>query len=86
MIADAIFHYNTLLLSCVYEQKAANGNFDAIRIHQGFLLFTWRSVLRNPMFDPVRHSPTTAKASSKKYLPRHGTDRYDATPAAFLAF
>ena len=86
MIADAIIHYNTLLLSRAYQQKAANGNFDAIKILQGFVLFTWRNVLRNPMLDRIRHSPTTAKASRKRYSPRHGTDRCDATPMAFLAF
>ena len=86
MIADAIIHYNTLLVSRAYEQKAANGNFDAIKIFQGFFLFTWWNVLRNPMLDPIRHSPTTAKTSSKRYSPRHGTDRRDVTPMPFLAF
>ncbi len=44
LIANAIIYYNTLLLSRVYEQKAAVGDLDAIRILQGISPVAWRNV------------------------------------------
>jgi TnpA family transposase len=44
LIANAIIYYNTLLLSRVYEQKAAAGDLDAIKILQGISPVAWRNV------------------------------------------
>jgi hypothetical protein len=44
LIANAIIFYNTLLLSRVYEQKAAAGDLDAIKILQSVSPVAWRNV------------------------------------------
>jgi TnpA family transposase len=44
LIANAIIHYNTLLLSRVYEQKLAADDQDAIKIHRGTSSVAWRDV------------------------------------------
>ena len=44
LIANAIIFYNTLLLSRVYEQKAAVGDLDAIKILQSTSPVAWRNV------------------------------------------
>ena len=44
LIANAIIYYNTLLLSRVYEQKAAAGDLDAIKILQCISPVAWRHV------------------------------------------
>jgi TnpA family transposase len=44
LIANAIIFYNTLLLSRVYEQKAATGDLDAIKILQSTSPVAWRNV------------------------------------------
>jgi hypothetical protein len=44
LIANAIIYYNTLLLSRVYEEKAAAGDLDAIKILQSISPVAWRNV------------------------------------------
>jgi TnpA family transposase len=44
LIANAIIYYNTLLLSRVYEQKAAVGDLEAIKILQSISPVAWRNV------------------------------------------
>jgi hypothetical protein len=44
LIANAIIYYNTLLLSRVYEQKAAAGDLEAIDILKGISPVAWRNV------------------------------------------
>jgi len=44
LIANAIIFYNTLLLSRVYEQKAAAGELDAVKILQSTSPIAWRNV------------------------------------------
>jgi hypothetical protein len=44
LIANAIIFYNTLLLSRVYEQKAATGDLDAIKTLQSTSPVAWRNV------------------------------------------
>jgi TnpA family transposase len=44
LIANAIIFYNTLLLSRVYEQKAATGDLEAIKILQSISPVAWRNV------------------------------------------
>jgi hypothetical protein len=58
LIANAIIHYNTLLLSRVYEQKQAAGDIDAIKILKGISPVAWRNVHLIGAFDftPARSS------------------------------
>ena len=51
LIANAIIHYNTLLLSRVYEQKVAAGDMDAIKILSGVSPVAWRNVHLIGAFD-----------------------------------
>lgn len=44
LIANAIIYYNTLLLSRVYEQKAAAGDLEAVDILKGISPVAWRNV------------------------------------------
>jgi TnpA family transposase len=44
LIANAIIHYNTLILSRVYKQKLATGDQDAIEIIKGTSPVAWQNV------------------------------------------
>lgn len=44
LIANAIIHYNTLILSRVYEQKLAAGDQEAIEIIKGTSPVAWQNV------------------------------------------
>jgi hypothetical protein len=44
LIANAIIHYNTLILSRVYKQKLAAGDQDAIEIIKGASPVAWQNV------------------------------------------
>jgi hypothetical protein len=44
LIANAIIYYNALLISHVYEQKAAAGDLNALKVLQGISPIAWRNV------------------------------------------
>jgi hypothetical protein len=44
LIANAIIYYNTLILSRVYEQKAAVGDLEALDILEGTSPVAWRNI------------------------------------------
>lgn len=51
LIANAIIHYNTVLLSKVYEQKLAAGDEEAIKVLRGVSPVAWRHVNLIGKFD-----------------------------------
>lgn len=44
LIANAIIYYNTVLLSKVYEQKLAAGDFAAIEVIKGISPVAWQHI------------------------------------------
>ena len=68
LIANAIIYYNTLLLSRVYEQKAAADDLDAIKILQGVSPVAWRNINLIGNFDfTTSSSPVDIEALAARY-------------------
>jgi len=68
LIANAIIYYNTLLLSRVYEQKAAAGDLEAIHFLKGTSPVAWRNVNLIGNFDfTTNSSPVDIDALAARY-------------------
>jgi TnpA family transposase len=68
LIANAIIHYNTLLLSQVYQQKLAADDQEAIKILRGTSPVAWRDVNLIGNFDfAARTSRVDIEALAARY-------------------
>jgi TnpA family transposase len=68
LIANVIIYYNTLILSRVYEQKAAAGDFEAISILKSISPVAWRNVNLIGNFDfTTSSSPVDIEALAARY-------------------
>ena len=68
LIANTIIFYNTLLLSRVYEQKAAAADLEAIKILKGISPVSWRNIHLIGNFDFTTNStPVDIEALAARY-------------------
>ncbi len=86
LIANAIIHYNTLLLSRVYAQKLAAGDQEAISILKGTSPVAWRDVNLIGNFDfttsptPVDIEALVARYQDETFWRRSMTEGDDDSP------
>ncbi len=68
LIANAIIHYNKLILSRVYEQKLAVGDQEAIEIIKGISPVAWQNVNLIGQFEfTEKHTPVDINALAERY-------------------
>ena len=68
LVANAIIHYNTLILSRVYDQKLAASDEEAIKILRGISPVAWRNVNLIGNFDfTAGTSPVDIEALAARY-------------------
>ena len=68
LIANAIIHYNTLILSRVYDQKLAASDEEAIKILRGISPVAWRNINLIGSFDfTAGTSPVDIEALAARY-------------------
>jgi Tn3 transposase DDE domain len=68
LIANAIIYYNTLLLSRVYEQKVAAGDWEAVQFLKSTSPVAWRHINLIGHFDfTTRSSPVDIEALAARY-------------------